>query len=60
MGHRRWLEQEDPWRKDKKKFDNTIETRVAPRKQGGKKINEMLKIGKSAQRRGRCRRRKSH
>jgi len=43
MGHRRFLELEHPFRREKKKFDNTIETRSAPNHLTGVEVFEMLK-----------------
>jgi hypothetical protein len=42
MGHRRWLLDNDPWRQEKRKFDNTIETRSRPRKRSGEEIHKLL------------------
>ncbi|KAK1556087.1 hypothetical protein QYE76_007670, partial [Lolium multiflorum] len=43
MGHRRWLRDEDPWRKRKDLFDGQDEPRRRPRTRSGEQIDELLK-----------------
>ncbi|KAK1648036.1 hypothetical protein QYE76_065841 [Lolium multiflorum] len=43
MGHRRWLRDEDPWRKRKDLFDGEDEPRRRPRTRSGEQIDELLK-----------------
>jgi hypothetical protein len=43
MGHRRWLGQDDPWRKCKELFNRQVKIRRAPRTRSGKEIFEILK-----------------
>ena len=43
MGHRRWLEQDDPWRNRGDLFNGHAEHRGPPRKRSGAKIDELLK-----------------
>ena len=43
MGHRRWLEKDDPWRKHGDLFNGLAEHRGPPRKRSGTEINELLK-----------------
>ncbi|XP_062081301.1 uncharacterized protein LOC133786101 [Humulus lupulus] len=53
MGHRRWLENNDPFRNDEKSFDGTKEKRMAPTPLSGSIILDtlagyQLKFGKTA------------
>ena len=41
MGHRRWLEQDAPWRKRGDLFNGLAEHRGPPRKRSGAKIDEL-------------------
>ncbi|KAK1654044.1 hypothetical protein QYE76_071849 [Lolium multiflorum] len=43
MGHRRWLQKTDPWRKRGDLFDGTNEPRGPPRKKSGEEIDTLLK-----------------
>ena len=43
MGHRRWLKEDDPWRRRGDLFDGTKETRGPPRKRSSVKINSLLR-----------------
>ena len=43
MGHRRWLEKDDPWRNRGDLFKGAAEDRGPARKQSGAKIYELLK-----------------
>src|SRR3954469_11451767 len=43
MGHRRWLEQDDPWRNRGDLFNGHAEHRGPPRKRSGAEIDELLK-----------------
>ena len=43
MGHRRWLEQDDPWRNRGDLFNGHAEHRGPPRKRSDAEINEVLK-----------------
>ncbi|KAK1608270.1 hypothetical protein QYE76_031943 [Lolium multiflorum] len=43
MGHRRWLRDDDPWRKRKDLFDGQDEPRRRPRTRSGEQIDELLK-----------------
>ena len=43
MGHRRWLEKDDPWRKHGDLFNGKAEHRGPPRKCSGAEIYELLK-----------------
>ncbi|KAK1685438.1 hypothetical protein QYE76_046286 [Lolium multiflorum] len=43
MGHRRWLREDDPWRKRKDLFDGQDEPRRRPRTRSGEQIDELLK-----------------
>ena len=43
MGHRRWLEQDDPWRNCGDLFNGHAEHRGPPRKRSGAEIDELLK-----------------
>ena len=43
MGHRRWLRDDDPWRKRKDLFDGETEPRRAPRTRSGEEIDKLLK-----------------
>ena len=43
MGHRRWLEKDDPWRKCGDLFNGKAEHRGPPRKRSGAEIYELLK-----------------
>jgi hypothetical protein len=43
MGHRRWLNQNDPWRNHGDMFDRTNDPRGPPRKKSGKEIDTPLK-----------------
>ena len=43
MGHRRWLEKDDPWRKRGDLFNGKAEHRGPPRKRSGAEIYELLK-----------------
>jgi hypothetical protein len=43
MGHRRWLDKDDPWRKHKELFDGEVELQRAPHTRSGEEINKMLK-----------------
>ena len=42
MGHRRWLENDDPWRKRGDLFNFLADHRGPPRKTSGAEINELL------------------
>ena len=46
MGHRRWLRDDDPWRKRKDLFDGETEPRGRPRTRSGEEIDELLKTWK--------------
>ena len=61
MGHRRWLEKDDPWRKRGDLLNGLAELRGPPRKRSGTKIDELLRnweqcpmLGKSKRHRSRC------
>jgi hypothetical protein len=43
MGHRRWLREDDAWRKRKDLFDGQDEPRRRPRTRSGEQIDELLK-----------------
>ena len=43
MGHRRWLHDDDPWRKRKDLFDGETEPRKRPCTRSGEEIDELLK-----------------
>ena len=43
MGHRRWREKDDPWRKHGDLFNGKVEHRGPPRKRSGAEIYELLK-----------------
>ena len=43
MGHRRWLRDDDAWRKCKDLFDGETEPRRPPRTRSGEEIDELLK-----------------
>jgi len=43
MGHRRWLEKNDPWRNRGDLFNGETEHRGPPRKRSGAEIDELLK-----------------
>lgn len=43
MGHRRWLRDDDPWRKRKDPFDGETEPRRRPRTRSGEEIDELFK-----------------
>ncbi|KAK1646310.1 hypothetical protein QYE76_064115 [Lolium multiflorum] len=43
MGHQRWLQKTDPWRKRGDLFDGTNEPRGPPRKKSGEEIDTLLK-----------------
>ena len=43
MGHRRWLRDDDPWRKRKDLFDGETKPRRRPRTRSGEEIDELLK-----------------
>jgi hypothetical protein len=43
MGHRRWLEKDDPWRNLGDLFNGEAEHRGPPCKQSGAEIDELLK-----------------
>ena len=43
MGHRRWLRDDDPWRKRKDLFDGETEPRRRSRTRSGEEIDELLK-----------------
>ena len=43
MGHRRWLEQDDPWRNRGDLFNVHAEHRRPPHKRSGAEIDELLK-----------------
>ena len=43
VGHRRWLRDNDPWRKRKDLFDGEIEPRRRPRTRSGEEIDKLLK-----------------
>ena len=43
MGHRRWLRDDDPWRKCKDLFDGETEPRKRPCTRSGEEIDELLK-----------------
>ena len=43
MGHRRWLHDNDTWRKHKDLFDGETEPRRRPRTSSGEEIDELLK-----------------
>ena len=43
MGHRRWLRDDDSWRKRKDLFDGETEPRRRPLMRSGKEIYELLK-----------------
>ncbi|KAK1629083.1 hypothetical protein QYE76_003398 [Lolium multiflorum] len=48
MGHRRWLQKTDPWRKRGDLFDGTHEPRGPPRKKSGEEIDTLLKESNSS------------
>ena len=43
MGHRRWLRDDDPWRKRKDLFDGETEPRKRPCTRSGEEIDKLLK-----------------
>ena len=43
MGHRRWLEKDDPWRKHGDQLNGKAEHRGPPRKRSGAEIYKLLK-----------------
>ena len=43
MGHRRWLEKDDPWRRRGELFNGENEARGPPRKRSGVEIDTLLK-----------------
>ena len=43
MGHRRWLEKDDPWRRRGELFNGENEARRPPRKRSGVEIDTLLK-----------------
>ena len=49
MGHRRWLCDNDSWRKRKDLFDGENEPRRRPRTRSGEEIDELLKNWKDCQ-----------
>ena len=69
-GHRRWLRDDDPWRKRKDLFDGETEPRKRPCTRSGEEIDKLLKnwkdcplpgkkqkapeLGKSERRQSRC------
>jgi hypothetical protein len=46
MGHRRWLQKTDPWRKRGDLFDGTNEPRGPPRKKSGEEIDKAIAVYK--------------
>ena len=42
MGHRRWLEKDDPWRNRGDLFNGEAKHRGPPRKRSGARIDELL------------------
>lgn len=43
IGHRKWLQHDDPWRKDKKNFNGRTEPRPKPREKTGYEIYEIVR-----------------